>query len=171
MRLPETSILPELAAPHTIVTRIVPPCGLIPHPMLHTPSSHWPCIRGYEILSVIGSGGMGIVYKARHRELQRTVAIKMLRGATLSDPEFRSRFQSEAEAVAKLQHPNIIQVFEIGVVEAVGNETNPSPFISLEFVEGTSLELAHRPTAASTLRSRDARKAGRALFMPCIDWE
>ncbi len=82
---------------------------------------------------------MGIVYKARHRNLRRMVALKMLRGAALADPEFRDRFQAEAEAVARLQHPNIIQVFEIGSVECFAGEQCSSPFISLELVEGGSL--------------------------------
>jgi WD40 repeat protein len=103
------------------------------------PEAGWPRVRGYELLSVIGSGGMGIVYKARHLDLQRTVALKTLRGTAGTDPEFRDRFRDEAEAVARLQHPNIIQVFEIGTVEPLPGEREPSPFISLEFVEGGSL--------------------------------
>ncbi len=100
---------------------------------------HWPQVPGYEILSEIGSGAMGIVYKAMHLDLRRTVALKMLRGVALSDPFFRERFRAEAEAVAKLQHPNIIQVFEIGTAAALPGELNASLFISLEFVGGGSL--------------------------------
>jgi WD40 repeat protein/tRNA A-37 threonylcarbamoyl transferase component Bud32 len=108
--------------------------------------SNLPHVRGYEILGVVGCGGMGIVYKARHRELRRTVALKMLRGAALTDPEFQGRFQAEAEAVAQLQHPNIIQVFEVGTVES--SAAVHSPFIALEFVEGGSLnKLTERPQA------------------------
>jgi WD40 repeat protein/tRNA A-37 threonylcarbamoyl transferase component Bud32 len=98
----------------------------------------WPQIRGYEILSLIGTGGMGIVFKARHRDLNRTVALKLLRGAGLDDPEFRDRFRAEAEAVARLQHPNIIQVFETGTTD-VADGRLPGPFIALEYVEGGSL--------------------------------
>jgi WD40 repeat protein/tRNA A-37 threonylcarbamoyl transferase component Bud32 len=99
----------------------------------------WPRVRSYEILSVIGTGGMGIVYKAMHLGLRRTVALKMLRGSALADPEFRQRFAAEAEAVARLQHPNIIQVFEVGSVDARPGESDFNPFIALEFVEGGSL--------------------------------
>jgi WD40 repeat protein/tRNA A-37 threonylcarbamoyl transferase component Bud32 len=95
-------------------------------------------VRGYEILSVVGLGGMGIVYEARHIELNRRVALKMLRGEALADPEYRERFRAEAEAIARLQHPNIIQVFEVGTVVAEDDET-PSPFLALEFVDGGSL--------------------------------
>jgi WD40 repeat protein len=104
-------------------------------------SREWPCVRGYEFLSVIGSGGMGIVYKARHAELRRTVALKTLRGAAVGDAEFRLRFRAEAEAVARLQHPNIIQVFEVGCVDGVSAEAHSTPFIALEFVDGGNLTL------------------------------
>ncbi|HEV3384516.1 MAG TPA: serine/threonine-protein kinase [Gemmata sp.] len=98
-----------------------------------------PRVHGYEILSVIGSGGMGIVYKARHRVLNRIVALKLLRGVVLADPDYRERFRAEAEAVARLQHPSIIQVFEVGVTEKSPGEHYTSPFIALEFVDGGSL--------------------------------
>jgi len=115
------------------------------------PNLTFPRIRGYEILSVIGCGGMGIVYEARHKELNRRVAIKMLRGDALADREFHERFRAEAEAIARLQHPNIIQVFEIGTVEPLPFETHPSPFIALEFVDGGSL--AHHTRAPQPPRA------------------
>jgi WD40 repeat protein/tRNA A-37 threonylcarbamoyl transferase component Bud32 len=99
----------------------------------------FPRVRGYEIIAVVGIGGMGIVYEAQHKELNRRVAIKTLRGEALADREYRERFRAEAEAIARLQHANIIQVFEIGSVEALPFEPNPSPFIALEFVDGGSL--------------------------------
>src|SRR5262249_17272382 len=71
--------------------------------------------------------------------LQRTVALKTLRGSAVADWAYRNRFRTEAETVARLQHPNIIQVFEIGTVEALPGEVHPSPFISLEYVEGGCL--------------------------------
>lgn len=116
-----------------------------------SPNLAFPRVRGYEILSVIGCGGMGIVYEARHKELNRRVAIKMLRGEALADWEFHERFRAEAEAIARLQHPNIIQVFEIGTVEALPFETHPSPFIALEFVDGGSL--AHHTRAPQPPRA------------------
>jgi tetratricopeptide (TPR) repeat protein len=91
-----------------------------------------PTIPGYEILAEIGRGGMGVVYKARHLGLKRTVALKMLRNSEFAGPEELTRFRGEAEAVAKLQHPNIVQVYEIG--EHLGK-----PYFSLEFAEGGSL--------------------------------
>src|SRR5262245_22105688 len=124
--------------------------------------SEWPRIRGYDVLSVIGTGGMANVYKARHRDLRRIVAIKTIRARVLTDPEFLGRFHTEAEAVAQLQHPNIIQVFEIGTVDARPSET-PGPFIALEFVEGgclsTRLGSPQSPRESAELVEKLARAA------------
>ena len=111
-------------------------------------------IRGYDLLEEVGVGGMGIVYKARHRELNRIVALKMLKTAEMTDAESRLRFRAEAESVARLQNPNIIQVFEVG-------EQDGAPFIALEFVDGGSLtqRTAHpqSPRVAAELVEKLAR--------------
>jgi serine/threonine protein kinase/WD40 repeat protein len=87
---------------------------------------------GYEIVRMIGRGGMGIVYEARDKSLNRTVALKMiLMGPHASDKD-RRRFRQEAEAVAQLQHPGIVQIYEIG-------ESPTGPFLALEYVGGGSL--------------------------------
>jgi WD40 repeat protein/serine/threonine protein kinase len=88
-------------------------------------------VPGYEIEGVLGRGGMGVVYKARHLALKRTVALKVLAGGH-AGPQERARFRLEAEAVARLQHPNIVQVFEVG-------EAGGLPYCALEFVEGSNL--------------------------------
>jgi serine/threonine protein kinase/predicted Zn-dependent protease len=85
----------------------------------------------YEILSELGRGGMGVVYKARHRRLNRLVALKMIRGAYADEIQI-ARFKIEAEAVAALRHPNILQIYDIG-------EINGSPYVALELLEGGSL--------------------------------
>ena len=67
----------------------------------------------YEILEVIGRGGMAVVYKARCHLLNRYVAVKILRDEMAADEEFRERFNKEAQAVAMLSHPNIISVYDV----------------------------------------------------------
>src|SRR5262245_30164382 len=90
-----------------------------------------PVIPGYEILRVIGQGGMGVVYEARQVDLGRTVAVKMISAGRLG-PRVVARFRLEAEAAARLQHPNVVQIFEVGQV-------NGQPFFSMEYVAGSSL--------------------------------
>ncbi|MEQ1903157.1 MAG: protein kinase, partial [Pirellulaceae bacterium] len=89
-------------------------------------------IPGYEIGELLGRGGMAIVYKARHLKLKRTVALKMILAGGHAGPPELERFRIEAEAVARLSHPNIVQIHEVG--EAGGH-----PYCALEFVEGGNL--------------------------------
>jgi WD40 repeat protein len=91
-----------------------------------------PLIDGFEILGKLGHGGMGIVYKARQLDLQRIVAIKMILAGIHADPQSLARFRAEAEAVAQLQHPNIVQIYAIG-------EAGGLPYFSLEYVPGGTL--------------------------------
>jgi WD40 repeat protein len=90
------------------------------------------CVPGYRVLGVLGKGGMGIVYRAEQTALRRTVALKMILHAEYAGEDEHRRFQAEAEAVAQLQHPNIVQVYEVG-------QHNGSPYFSLEFCSGGSL--------------------------------
>jgi WD40 repeat protein len=92
-----------------------------------------PVLPGYEILERIGRGGMGVVFKAWQTELRRLVALKMLRDGALAGRKDLDRFHTEAEAIARLQHPHIVQIFEIG-----GKET--SSYFAMELVDGVSLD-------------------------------
>jgi WD40 repeat protein len=89
-------------------------------------------VPGYELLGELGRGGMGVVYKARQVGLNRIVALKMILAGAHAGPQELARFRAEAQAVAQLRHPNIVQVHEVGSHEG-------RPFFSLEFVEGGTL--------------------------------
>src|SRR5262249_53222816 len=91
-----------------------------------------PQVPGYDVESELGRGGMGVVYKARHLSLKRTVALKMLITGTYASPHERARFQREAEAVASLRHAHIVQVHDVGEHEGL-------PYFTMEFLEGGSL--------------------------------
>jgi serine/threonine protein kinase len=94
--------------------------------------SAWPAVPGYEILGELGRGGMGVVYQARQLGLHRTVALKMVLTGNQAGPKDLARFRAEAAAIARLQHPNIVQIYDVG--EAAGR-----PYFVLEFVAGGSL--------------------------------
>ena len=102
-------------------------------PSDRTTSPSWPVIPDYDILGELGSGGMGVVYKARQRSLNRLVALKMIHTRIQDNPDLLARFKIEAEAVARLHDPHIVQIHELGDFEG-------SHFISLELLEGGSLK-------------------------------
>src|SRR5262249_33474785 len=89
-------------------------------------------VPGYELLGELGRGGMGVVYKARQQGLGRVVALKMILAGAHAGTRQRLRFRGEAEAAARLHHPNIVQVHEVG-------EIGDCPYIALEWVDGSSL--------------------------------
>ena len=98
----------------------------------------------YEVVGVLGQGGMGVVYRARHRRLRRHVALKMFRPGRPPTPREVMRFRAEAEAVARLQHPNVVQIFEVG-------EWDGLPYLALE--------LAGNGTLADKLQRLPSRPA------------
>ncbi len=95
-------------------------------------------IPGYEVRGVLGRGGMGVVYQARHVALKRDVALKMMLAGRHAGPVELARFRIEAEAIARLQHPNIVQIHEVG-------EADGHPYCALEFVSGQSLDRKLKP--------------------------
>jgi WD40 repeat protein/tRNA A-37 threonylcarbamoyl transferase component Bud32 len=100
-------------------------------------------VPGYEILDELGRGAMGVVYKARQIALNRLVALKMVIAGSHASPEQRARFQAEAQGLARLQHPHIVQIYDVG-------EAGNQPYFSLELVEGGNLDgkLTGKPMAA-----------------------
>ena len=105
-----------------------------------------PPIAGYEVEGLLGRGGMGVVYKARHRGLNRVVALKMLIAGAYAGASERARFQREAEAIASLRHANIVAVHDVG-------EHEGRPYFTMEFLEGGSLAQALAATPQPALQS------------------
>src|ERR1700745_1392204 len=100
--------------------------GAVPHP------PDLPQVPGDRVEALLGCGGMGVVYRAWHLRLNRPVALKMLLAGPGARPEELERFLREAQAVAGLRHANIVQVYDVGEVEA-------RPYFTMELVEGGSL--------------------------------
>ena len=107
----------------------------------------------YEIVSAIGSGGMGVVYRARDTRLNREVALKVMAPHIAADPAMRTRFETEARAVASLTHPVILSIFELGVANGV-------PFAVMELLEGRNLR---ERISAGPLPWREAIDVGAAI--------
>jgi hypothetical protein len=97
------------------------------------PRERLPSVGDYELLGELGRGGMGVVYQARQRKLDRLVALKMILAGAHAGLEELARLRSEAAALARLQHPNVVQIHEVG-------EHDGCPFLALEYVTGGSLE-------------------------------
>jgi eukaryotic-like serine/threonine-protein kinase len=94
-----------------------------------------PAVTGYEVLRELGRGGMGVVYLARQLRLNRRCALKMILAGAHSSPESSRRFLAEAETIARIEHPNVVQIHHIG-------EADGLPFFELEYVAGGSLDRA-----------------------------
>ncbi len=90
-------------------------------------------VPGYEILEELGRGGMGVVYKARQGASDRLVALKLIRDGALAGPEELARFRIEAAAASRMQHPNVVEIYEFG-------EHQGRPFFAMELIEGGSLD-------------------------------
>ncbi|WP_373650622.1 serine/threonine protein kinase [Schlesneria sp. DSM 10557] len=104
-----------------------------------------PLILGnYVLLEKIGSGGMGKVYKAQHRRMKRIVAVKVLSQTALQSSNVVKRFLREAEAAAKLSHPNIVAAFDADEIDGI-------PFLAMEFVEGEDLAVCVKSSGAMTI--------------------
>jgi serine/threonine protein kinase len=89
-------------------------------------------ISGYDVVALIGAGGMGEVYRARDCRLGRDVALKVLEPSVAADPEYRQRFEHEAQSASALNHPNIVTIYSVG-------EEDDVTFITMELVQGQTL--------------------------------
>jgi serine/threonine protein kinase len=112
-------------------------------------------LPGYEVLEELGRGGMGVVYKARHIPLNRAEALKMILAGGHASADELARFRTEVEAVARLRHPNVVQVYSVG-------EWAGQPYVALEFVEGGTL--AER-LKRGPLPGRDVARLTRTLAL------
>jgi serine/threonine-protein kinase len=112
-----------------------------------------PAVPGYEVLGEVGRGGMGIIYRARQAGLNRPAALKMILAGDYASPEQRARFRTEAEAVGRLQHPNIVPIYEVG--EQAGR-----PYLAMEYIDGGTLA---QKLAGTPLPARSAARLAEAL--------
>ena len=115
------------------------------------PGDQVPAIPGYTVLEELGRGGMGVVFKATAEQLNRFVALKMILAGDLAGPEAAARFRTEAEAVARLQHPQVVQIFRIG-------DHDGRPFLEMEYRRRRQ---PGGPARRPPLAPRRGRPAGR----------
>ena len=122
------------SAPGVPGTLTCPVCGAMEPPTVTlSTNTTVPAIPGYDLLEEVGRGGMGIVYKARHTDTGRTVALKIIRKERLIHPESVRRFRRESQAAARLSHPNIVLVYE-------SDQAGDVHYLAMEFVEGITLQ-------------------------------
>ena len=108
----------------------IPPTEM---PRRSTHAAGFPVVAGYEILEEIGHGGMGVVYRARQLERDRIVALKVIRRERLTNPDVINRFRREAQAAARLTHPNVVSVYE-------ADQDGETHYLAMEYVPGITLQ-------------------------------
>ena len=128
---PTRTLQPDIQSGPTLSASADRPTATGP-PSSDTIDAPTPELPGYEVLCELGRGGMGVVYLARDLKLNREVAVKVVLGGAVAGPEAMVRFLAEAEALAALQHPNVVQVFDRG-------ESGGLPYFTMEFCPGGTL--------------------------------
>ena len=140
----ETGVLSPPPDSSQFATQAIPP---IAHPASSSALQPGALFASrYRIESLLGQGGMGAVYKARDIELDRTVALKLVRPELASSPQTMERFKQELLLASKISHKNILRIYDLGDADGV-------KFITMAFVEGADLATAHRADRASSLGS------------------
>jgi serine/threonine protein kinase len=143
---PDATLLPSSGPQNGPEPTQVRPAGAGFQSPVMTALPEEPGVAGYDLLQELGRGGMGVVYRARQRALNRLVALKMVLAGAHARPEDLARFRAEAEVVAQLQHPNIVQIYEIG-------EQSGRPYLALELIDGGTL---HKKLASTPQPTRAA---------------
>jgi WD40 repeat protein len=133
----------QICRARTELDALLPVCPHGDLPTMPPEEPPLPQVPGYEVERVLGRGGMGIVFRACHLRLKRLVALKMGLAGSYATPQERERFRLEAEAIAALRHPNIVQVHDVG-------DADGRPYFTMEYLEGGSLaqKLAGTPQPA-----------------------
>ncbi len=126
--------MPTLSQKPDLANLLAETATVLPSSAGPPPAVRRPEIPGYELLAEIGRGGMGVVYKARHIKLDRPVALKMVLSGGYASENDLIRFRTEGEAVARLRHPHVVQIYEVG-------EHAGLPYCALEFISGGSLSI------------------------------
>jgi serine/threonine protein kinase len=116
-------------------------------------------LGAYEILGLVGTGGMGEVYRARDARLGRDVAVKVLPASYAEDPDRLHRFEKEARAAGALNHPNILVVYDVGSHEA-------APYVVFELLEGASLRERMAGTALPIRKAPTTRRRSPMVSLP-----
>ncbi|WP_439627082.1 protein kinase domain-containing protein [Gemmata sp.] len=139
----------DAGAPPELLSRLKQGWASVARPRPAPEPGPPPLVPGYEIEGELGRGGMAVVYRARHVDLNRPVALKVVLAGRHASPELRARFRREAEAVARLRHPGVVQVYDVGEYDGL-------PYLAMELVEGGTLRDRFRgaalaPAAAAEL--------------------
>ncbi len=121
------------------------------------PTEPFPILERYEILGVLGRGAEAVVYKARRRAAGRVVALKMLRDCDRARPEAVARLRAEAETLARLRHPNVVRIHEVG-------DADGRPFLAMEYIDGGTLSAR---LAGGSLPARESAALVEVLALAC----